>query len=86
MLLFNILREIKKSVLVDFNTSNVTIQRFGEIFRRKRTYHFNTSNVTIQLLQSLKYLLFKNISIHLMLLFNIREAVIIGFMSKFQYI
>ena len=48
MLLFNNLRKKVTLSVIDFNTSNVTIQLCGTDFKQCIDFNFNTSNVTIQ--------------------------------------
>ena len=55
---------------INFNTSNVTIQRTQSIRKARRQRNFNTSNVTIQLIHIIASGELSVISIHLMLLFN----------------
>ena len=57
---------------VYFNTSNVTIQQLFHLQYYPEYRHFNTSNVTIQQKNVHKTSGHKKISIHLMLLFNIK--------------
>ena len=50
MLLFNDIQvHFMSPVCLDFNTSNVTIQRCNAKYIHKDFIYFNTSNVTIQL-------------------------------------
>ena len=56
--------------VLHFNTSNVTIQRQYDLNGSGKVDYFNTSNVTIQLDFLTVFHHRKDISIHLMLLFN----------------
>ncbi len=55
---------------MNFNTSNVKVQRLCKIINRTLNYHFNTSNVKVQPYKSMHCELAAMISIHLMLRFN----------------
>ena len=55
----------------NFNTSNVTIQLSHKFIYIYTSLHFNTSNVTIQLFKTTNTIICCQISIHLMLLFNL---------------
>ena len=69
-----------------FNTSNVTIQQTVEYSRCTNLSNFNTSNVTIQQSTLIIRKGNKQISIHLMLLFNNKSSVFIWLNKLFQYI
>ncbi len=63
-------RQANKERQANFNTSNVTIQQESSRITIIQEYHFNTSNVTIQQNCTSTNRSKKEISIHLMLLFN----------------
>ena len=56
--------------VLDFNTSNVTIQQKWDYQQHRWWENFNTSNVTIQQKSDINFCRNYFISIHLMLLFN----------------
>ena len=73
-----------KLILLYFNTSNVTIQHQCKI-NNSTTYHdFNTSNVTIQHILYKRRRSYKEISIHLMLLFNLIYFLLLNFKLNFN--
>ncbi len=86
MLLFNKPVYAAISYLGHFNTSNVTIQHKQHHTIYFEFHHFNTSNVTIQQNCTSTNRSKKEISIHLMLLFNKIALLLTEARKRFQYI
>ena len=73
-------------LLLDFNTSNVTVQRPTKVLFQLAELYFNTSNVTVQPLEPCDIERFDTISIHQMWRFSMQYFTGTNCITKFQYI